>query len=207
MNQNPVQIKVCGITNLEDALYLEAQEVEFLGFNFVKKSPRYVSPQKANEIIQELSPSTLAVGVFQNQSKEEIEQILSICDLDLLQFHGSESPELLAQFEHQKIKVFSVTDDFDPQVLTAYNDVADYFLFDSKVGNIEGGTGQIFDWSRIENISKKPFFLAGGIGPKNILEAWNQVKPWAFDLNSKIEVKPGLKDPLLFVECMEALGK
>jgi phosphoribosylanthranilate isomerase len=198
-----ILVKVCGIKNIEDALTLEARGAEFLGFNFVQKSPRYIRPELAQEIIQELSPNTKAVAVLQNQTESEINAILELCPVDFLQFHGSESVELIQKFDLPKIKVFSITEDFDMESIKDYENVVDYFLFDSKVGQTEGGTGVTFDWTRILGKVNKPFFLAGGIGPENLRKALREVRPQGIDLNSKIEIKPGLKDHKLFVECMD----
>lgn len=201
-----VQTKVCGITQLDDALMCEALGVDYLGFNFVEASPRFIEPMMADEIIAEISPETTCVGVFQNHSKEDILEAIELSGIDALQFHGSESAEFIAQFDLPKIKVFSVTEDFDPSVLKEFQEVADFFLFDSKVGDQEGGTGQVFNWSQVKDIvGDKPWFLAGGIGPDNLAQAIQELGPQVLDLNSKVEKSPGTKDIALIRECMEII--
>lgn len=201
-----VQSKVCGITQLDDALMCEALGVDFLGFNFVEASPRYIEPLMADEIIAEISPETTCVGVFQNHSAEEVKEFVDQSGVDALQFHGSETAEFIAQFDLPAIKVFSVTEDFDPKVLESFESVVDYFLFDSKVGSQEGGTGQVFDWSKLSSIqTNKPWFLAGGIGPNNLNEAIKSTQALWVDLNSQVEKSPGTKDISLVRECLEIL--
>jgi phosphoribosylanthranilate isomerase len=201
------KVKVCGVTDLGEALLMESMGVDYLGFNFVKKSPRYISPESAAEIIQELGIEIRAVGVFQNQEFGEITDILQTCPIDLLQFHGNESPEFINKFTLPKIKVFSIESEFNTDLILPFEDQVDFFLFDSKVGNDLGGTGKTFDWLQITNISTKvPFFLAGGIGIDNIEDAARKTLAFAVDLNSKVEFSPGKKDLDLLQNCMNKLS-
>ena len=201
------KVKVCGVTDLGEALLMESMGVDYLGFNFVKKSPRYISPESAAEIIQELGTEIRAVGVFQNQEFGEVTDILKICPIDLLQFHGNESPEFINKFTLPKIKVFSIEREFNTDLILPFEDQVDFFLFDSKVGNDLGGTGQTFDWLQITNIvTKVPFFLAGGIGIDNIQDAVKKTLAFAVDLNSKVEFSPGKKDLDLLQNCMNKLS-
>lgn len=201
-----VKTKVCGVTQLDDALMCEALGVDSLGFNFVEASPRFIEPVMAGEIIAEISLDTLCVGVFQNNDADYVKECIELSGVDALQFHGSESAEFISQFEETKIKVFSVTEDFDPSVICEYEDVVDYFLFDSKVGSQEGGTGVTFDWSKLAAIeTSKPWFIAGGIGPENLSDALKTLKPTFVDLNSKVEKSPGTKDLSLVRECIEII--
>ncbi len=202
-----IEIKVCGVTRLDQALLMESMGVRYLGFNFIKSSPRYIAPQKASEIISELGTDTKAVGVFMNHAASHVADIAEEVGLDLLQFHGAEPKYLLKSQKLPTIKVFSITDEFNPDIIEQYEEVADYYLFDSKVDNLSGGTGKAFDWSFLEQIkSKKPYFLAGGIGPGNIVDALEATSPIAVDLNSKIERKPGLKDMALLEQCFIKAG-
>ena len=201
-----VQTKVCGITQLDDALMCEALGVDFLGFNFVEASPRFIDPVMADEMIAEISPDTICVGIFQNHDADYIKECIELSGIDALQFHGSETVDFIAQFDLPKIKVFSVTEDFDLTQLIEFEEVVDYFLFDSQVGSQEGGTGLAFDWSQIKSIqTSKPWFLAGGLGPDNMKDALAVVQPFGFDLNSKVEKSPGTKDLSLVRECLEIL--
>jgi phosphoribosylanthranilate isomerase len=196
-----MEIKICGITRLEDALCAINFGVNWLGFNFVPASKRYIAPAAAAAIIAQLPRSVHCVGVFMNQSPAEIRAVLQIAPLDVIQFHGEEPAAELAEFAQTKIKVFAVDQAFAPCELLNYEHVADYFLFDTKVGSQSGGTGAAFDWSLIPRTGK-PFFLAGGIGPANLAEAIKQVRPYGVDLNSKLESAPGVKDPQLVEQCV-----
>jgi phosphoribosylanthranilate isomerase len=201
------KVKVCGVTDLGEALLMESMGVDYLGFNFVKKSPRYISPESAAEIIQELGTEIRVVGVFQNQEYSEISDILKTCPIDLLQFHGNESPEFINKFTLPKIKVFSIEKEFNTDLIFPFEDKVDFFLFDSKVGKDLGGTGKTFDWLQITNIATKvPFFLAGGIGIDNIQDAVIKTLAFAVDLNSKVEFSPGKKDLDLLQSCINKLS-
>lgn len=199
-----MQIKICGITRLADALHAVSLGVGWLGFNFVPSSKRYINPIQAAAIIGQLRPGVRSVGVFMNQSPADIQAVLDQVALDVLQFHGEESPKELALFAQPKIKVFAVDHTFDPRTLAPYETCADFFLFDSKIGNQSGGTGAVFDWSLIPRTSK-PFFLAGGIGPVNLQAAITAVQPYGVDLNSKLESSPGIKDPALVEQCVKII--
>lgn len=199
-----MQIKICGITRLEDALHAVAHGAGWLGFNFVPGGKRTVATEVAASICAQLPSHVRRVGVFMNQQAEEIRAVLKTVPLDVLQFHGNEAPALLELFDLTKIKVFAVDSAFDASSMSPYMDVADYLLFDSKVGSQTGGTGAAFDWSLLP-ISPKPFFLAGGLGVDNIEEAINQAKPWGVDLNSKLENAPGVKDPVLVERCLKLI--
>ncbi len=199
-----MQIKICGITRLEDARHAVAHGAGWLGFNFVPGGKRTVTMEVAASICAELPPHVRRVGVFMNQQAEEIRTVLKAVPLEVLQFHGNEAPALLDAFGLTKIKVFAVDSAFDAKVMEAYAGVADYFLFDSKVGTQTGGTGAVFDWSLLP-LSPKPLFLAGGLGCDNIEAAIIQVKPWGVDLNSKLESAPGIKDPVLVERCLKLI--
>jgi phosphoribosylanthranilate isomerase len=200
------KIKVCGVTRLDQAILMESMGVNYLGFNFVKTSPRFVKPAQVAEIIQELGTDIVNVGVFMDQTSQEVKRYIKEAGLDALQFHGSESPEYLAQFDLPKFKVFPVDSDFDPEVTRPYDDVCDFFLFDTKIGNQVGGTGETFDWLILEKMTfGKPWFLAGGISHLNSASAVAELQPYGLDLNSKIEVKPGFKDLELLQDAYTAI--
>lgn len=199
-----MQIKICGITRLEDAQHAVAHGAGWLGFNFVPGGKRTVPIEVAASICAKLPPHVRRVGVFMNQQADEIQTVLKAVPLDVLQFHGNEAPALLEAFGLTKIKVFAVDEGFDAKVMEAYAGVADFYLFDSKVGAQTGGTGAAFDWSLLP-LSPKPFFLAGGLGCDNIEAAISQAKPWGVDLNSKLESAPGVKDPVLVERCLKLI--
>lgn len=204
-----MKIKVCGITKLEEAMVMESWGVEMLGFNFVSSSKRLIKPSAAQAIICELSPATACAGVFVNPSEGEVRSIIEQTGIDTLQFHGQEKPELLSAFaNYRRIKVFSVDENFKAEDVIPYLDCAEAFLFDAKMGSEVGGTGISFDWSRLSGVNhSKPWFLAGGIGPENCVEATRLSGADYLDLNSKIEKSPGIKDLNLLDQCLQALAQ
>ena len=198
MSEQRTKLKICGITNLEDARFSSGMMVDYLGFIFYEKSPRYVEPAKAGAIINWIEGPE-AVGVFVNQPLDDVNAIAKETGLDLVQLHGSESPEYCELVEKPVIKVIHVeegaTKDTLKDKIQPYIDTVDYFMFDSKIGDQWGGTGKVFDWSLIEDIiDDKPFFLSGGLNTENIREAIKTVHPFAIDLSSSLEAEPGLKD-------------
>jgi phosphoribosylanthranilate isomerase len=202
------RLKLCGITRLEDALEAAACGYHYLGFNFVRGGKRYVAPSKAREIAEAVRAKYSAmefVAVFQNALPEEVSEIVHQVPVGILQFHGEESPQYLEEMKsHPIIKVFAVDENFDAKILKDFDEISDFYLFDTKVGAESGGTGKTFDWKLVPQ-TDKPFFLAGGIGPGNLREAVRAVRPFALDLNSKLETAPGIKDPKLIRLCADLL--
>ena len=187
------KIKICGMKYSENILEVSQLLPDYLGFIFYEKSSRFFDGE-----IPEISKSIKKVGVFVNATLEEIKSKIKKYDLDLIQLHGNETPEFcsnLMQESLEIIKVFSVDDDFDFQILEAYENVCDYFLFDTK-GKLHGGNGFTFNWQILEKYkSKKPLFLSGGIGIEEIAKIKTLNLPiFAIDVNSKFEMEPGLKD-------------
>ncbi len=177
---------------------VEALQPDYMGFIFWEKSPRYLENG-----IPSISRKIKKVGVFVNASVEDILQKVSSYGLQMVQLHGKETPELCAQIKNLGIgviKVFGVDEDFNFSILQAYEEVCDFYLFDTK-GKLPGGNGYVFDWEVLEDYpSTKPFFLSGGIGMENIDEVLTFLyRPeskycYALDINSRFEIKPGLKD-------------
>jgi phosphoribosylanthranilate isomerase len=186
-------IKICGITNLDDALAAVAAGADALGFNFYKPSPRYITPQSARDIIEQLPRSVLTVGVFVNEEAATL--IANEAGVTALQLHGDESPgycrELAANYV---IKTFAVADDFNIDVIKSYETEA--IMLDTRDNKLRGGTGQRFDWSIAQQVSQlvPKLFLAGGLSPENIEEAIETVRPYAVDTCSALEDKPGRKN-------------
>ncbi len=204
INMRETKIKVCGITTLEDALAIEALGVEYLGFNFIPISKRYISPEKAQTIIKSLT-TAIPVGVFMDQNRNEVSNAIKTSGVTIAQLHGEESPQYCSEISIPVIKVFSIESNFDGALLQNYT--PQYFLFDAKQGSERGGTGVTFDWSLIQSVAfGTPFFLAGGIGPHNILDANQSVLPFAFDINSKVEYSPGVKNIEQIKECLDLLN-
>jgi phosphoribosylanthranilate isomerase len=192
-----VKVKICGITNLKDARDAVRSGCDGLGFVFFKGSQRYIEPKKAGSIIRELPSGIIKIGVFANARKETVKRIATLCKLDILQFHGNESPQFCARFTKYKvIKTFRVKNKIDSQDIKRYKVFA--YLFDTFVKSKIGGTGKKFNWefltSELAGINK-PVFLSGGLNAKNVLQAIKIVKPQWVDVSSSVEKKPGVKDP------------
>jgi len=186
-----VRVKVCGITNLEDALAAARLGADALGFVFAP-SPRRVTPKQAREIIKKLPPLVCAVGVFVNSPAQEILKIKELCGLDRVQLHGDESPNQVDQLGRGVIKALSVGPGGAPAV-DSYPSAT--LLLDTHVPGARGGTGQTFDWNLIKPLSRsRPIILAGGLNPNNVTQAVAGVKPYAVDVSSGVESIPGRKD-------------
>ncbi|MEX0770781.1 MAG: phosphoribosylanthranilate isomerase [Balneolaceae bacterium] len=192
------RVKICGLTNLEDARFASGALADFLGFIFYENSPRYVDPPKAGAIINWIEgPRT--VGVFVNQPLDDVNMIARETGIDLIQLHGNESPDYCRLIEKPIIKAFHVDADRSPEELNeqieAYVDRVEYLLFDTRSKSKWGGTGQTFEWDLLkEVVADIPIFLSGGLKRANVLEACERVKPFAVDLSSGLEKAPGLKD-------------
>jgi len=189
-------IKICGITNVEDALAAVAAGAGALGFNFYKPSPRYISPQNARAIIKQLSPAVLAVGVFVNEQPESLKRIADESGVQALQLHGDESPEYCHNLATDRyiIKTLAVSQNFDTQTVHAYKTAA--IMLDTRDNNLRGGTGRVFDWSIARQVNQlvPNLFLAGGLSPENIAGAIEAVHPYAVDACSALEDSPGKKN-------------
>lgn len=195
---NQTKVKICGITNLEDARFASGAMVDFLGFIFTQESKRYINPEKAGAIINWVEGPE-KVGVFMNQPLDDVNVLSRFSGIDYVQLHGQETVEYCQLIEKPIIKVIHVNEDSSTKELQEqvdlYSEVAKFFLFDSKLNGKYGGTGKTFDWSLLIDIAgDKPFFLAGGLKPENVTEAIEIVQPYAVDVNSGVEEEPGLKD-------------
>lgn len=190
-----VRTKICGITNLEDALKSADAGCDALGFVFYKKSPRYIEPEKAKDIILRLPKNVIKIGVFVNAKEKEIRRIAGLCRLDMLQFHGDESPEFCRRFKDYKIiKAFRVKNKIHLENVLDYKPFA--YLFDTFVESKFGGTAKTFDWKMIRHVDglKRPVFLSGGLNAKNVKKAIKTVRPDWLDVSSSVELRPGKKD-------------
>jgi phosphoribosylanthranilate isomerase len=190
-------VKICGITNLDDALMAIDAGAGALSFNFWRSSPRFIEPADARVIIDQLPADVLTVGVFVNEPSPEVaEQIATRAGVTALQLHGDESPEYCAALkEHYVIKALAVGRDFDPANATKYDVRA--ILLDALDKENRGGTGRQIDWSvarRTRELVPR-LFLAGGLSPLNIVEAIVAVDPYGVDACSALESAPGRKDP------------
>ena len=190
-------IKICGITNVDDALAAVASGADALGFNFYKPSPRYVTPQTAREIIARLPLSVLTVGVFVNEeSPQSVRVIANEARITALQLHGDESYSYCNELAEDRyvIKTLSVANDFDIELAQGYE--VEAIMLDTKHNALRGGTGRVFDWSIAREVNEvvPKLFLAGGLSPENIEEAIETVRPYAVDACSALEDEPGRKN-------------
>ena len=190
-----VKVKICGITNLEDALVSLFNKADALGFVFYKKSPRYISPLKANNISAILPKNIYRVGVFVDEDINKVKKIARLCNLDMLQFHGNETVEYCRKFKGYKIiKAFPIKERLDLTKLLAYKGCA--YLFDTYSKTQAGGTGKKFNWNLLRNLDKikAPVFLSGGLTSRNVRQAIKLLKPDWVDVSSALESRPGKKD-------------
>jgi phosphoribosylanthranilate isomerase len=189
-----VKVKICGITNVADAIAAGEAGADVLGFVFHERSRRFLTIEAAAEIIRELPPHSLKAGVFVNAPEEFVSRAVQACGLNLLQFHGEETPEYCVGFGPLSIKAFRVRNGDSLNSLQAYN--TDAWLLDTWSASQHGGTGERFDWALALQAQKfgRPIFLAGGLTPQNVAEAVRQVKPYGVDVSSGVEKAPGLKD-------------
>ena len=190
-----MKVKICGITNLEDALASLFYGADAIGFVFYKKSPRYITPAKARSISRILPKGISRVGVFVNEEENVVKKIAKLCGLDMLQFHGEESPEYCRKFKGYKIiKAFRIGRKMNLDDLSGYKTFA--YLFDTYSKTKSGGTGKKFNWNLVKQIVKikKPVFLSGGLTCRNAPRAIKLLKPDWVDVSSSLESKPGKKD-------------
>ncbi len=189
------EIKFCGMTRLSDALVAAENGANALGFIFYPRSPRYLPPEKARELIRRLPPEVIRVGVFVNEAVEKVKEIYHICGLDLVQLHGDENPDYCRRFPAPMlIRAVSPRNGADLAVLNRYSCRA--FLLDRREGTLYGGTGGISNWELGRRIRERfPLILAGGLNPENVMTAIENVLPHAVDINSGVESAPGIKDP------------
>jgi phosphoribosylanthranilate isomerase len=190
-----VRVKICGITRLQDLHVACEAGADALGFVFYEKSPRHVSIASAAALVRELPPFVQSVGLFVNAEPAFVEAVLHAVPLDLLQFHGDESPADCARYGRPYIKAVRVTPSTDLLKCAADFETARGLLLDAYVPGVPGGTGESFDWKLIPPGLPKPVILSGGLTPANVAAAITQVRPWAVDVSSGVEAAKGIKDP------------
>jgi phosphoribosylanthranilate isomerase len=189
-----IQVKICGITRIEDARSAVAHGCDAIGLVFYAPSPRYVDPAAASAIVAALPPFVSAVGLFVNADPAYVREVLAQVRLDLLQFHGDETPEYCRQFGVPYLKAVRVRPETNLlQYAAAYAD-AKALLLDAYVSGTPGGTGTTFDWTLIPQDLPKPVILAGGLDAENVSEAINQTHPYAVDVSGGVERQKGIKD-------------
>ncbi len=191
---------MCGTTRLDDAQKAIDLGVDALGFIFVPSSARYIEPEKAREITAELPPFITTVGVFVNEGVIEIEETVDYLGLSAIQLHGDEDPDFCKKVVRALpsctvMKAFRVGEHTQETDLSPFNERVKGFVLDSYVKDQEGGTGVSFDWQILARLNiQKPFVLAGGLSPENINNALDIARPYGVDVNSGIELSPGVKN-------------
>jgi phosphoribosylanthranilate isomerase len=190
-----VKVKICGITSIGDAEAAVAAGADALGLMFYPGSPRHISLETAQAIERRLPPHIIRVGVFADPAPEDVFSAMHQCGLNLLQFHGHETPEFCLQFGIMTMKAFRIRD--AQSLLEIPNYQTDAFLLDSYVAEKAGGTGETFNWALAADAGKfgKPIFLAGGLTPANVADAVRTARPFGVDVSSGVEQSPGKKDP------------
>jgi phosphoribosylanthranilate isomerase len=201
-------VKICGIKTPEDALAAAAAGADYLGFNFHRGSPRWISPEHCaaiTAVLKQAHPGIKLVGVFVNSPAEEVERILEACSLDLAQLHGDESAGTLARLAPRAFKAFrGIPEDVNGFARSA----PPALLLDASAGGAYGGTGLTADWAAAAGLARQlPLFLAGGLTPLNVAEALRQVRPWGVDVASGVEAGPGGKHAGKMMAFVQAVRK
>jgi phosphoribosylanthranilate isomerase len=198
-----IQIKICGITNIDDALCVAECGAAAVGFIFYPPSLRYIQPNKARMIVDKLPRELVKVGVFVNETAAEVKRIFDYCGLDMLQFHGDETPDYCRQFPSMYvIKALELKNEEDVRSASCYDAAA--ILADSRRAGLYGGTGKITDWDLAGRIAQR-LILSGGLNEDNIMKALQKVNPAALDINSGIEERPGKKDSAKIARIMQMI--
>ena len=208
-----MNIKVCGITQLKQLQQLDGLNIDFAGLIFHKNSPRYLGHKIAKDELKESDFDTKKVGVFVDAEMIDMLDAIDDYGLDVIQLHGNENPEVCADLseEVEVIKVFSIGDgkvDID-EMVAPYDEVCDYYLFDTSVNGIAGGTGKKFDWKILSKAKiEKPFFISGGISLEDVaaIKKFKHPDFYGIDINSKFEKEPGVKDMALVLKLKQELG-
>jgi len=198
------RIKICGITNHEDAANAVACGADALGFNFFKESKRYISPRKAAEICEQVPAFVATVGLFVNEPLADVNRIIESLRLDLMQFHGDETPDYCDSVGHPYMKALRATAREQIEVEAQSFEAAQAILVDTATDGQFGGTGKTFDWSMLPDLGK-PVVLAGGLDATNVGAAIAVTHPYAVDVSSGVELRRGVKNLAKMKEFVEAV--
>lgn len=188
------RIKICGLTNEEDAIFCAQAGADAIGFILYEKSPRFVEPHQVKSILAKLPPFVTPVLVFVDPEKNMVAQALEAAPHALLQFHGNEPESFCCSFGRPYIKSFSINEERNLLEYKNSYESACALLLDTQVPGKKGGTGVVLPWERLPKSWSKPLILAGGLNPSNVQEAVAMLKPWAVDVASGVEATPGKKD-------------
>jgi phosphoribosylanthranilate isomerase len=188
-----VRVKICGITNIDDAICSYQYGADALGFIFYKKSKRYINKGRVREILKNIPPFIETVGVFVNEEEKVIKDIVEYSGLDIIQLHGDESPDFCKRFKNKIIKGFRVKDERDLNIISEYNVYG--ILLDSYNEDVFGGSGRKFNWDIASKLKEyRNLIISGGLNPDNVIDAINTFNPCAVDVSSGVEIYPGKKD-------------
>lgn len=203
------RVKICGITNREDAAMVVEAGADALGFVFVPGTPRVVSAESAADIVRQLPPFITRVGLFADEEAGRVHDVLGQTGIETVQFHGDESPEYCRSFRDRVrvVKAFRIRGPETLERMSDYTGSVDAFLLDAWAPGALGGTGIRFDWSLMMGGRPRgaPLVLAGGLNPENVAEAVRRVRPFAVDVSSGVERAPGKKDPSKVCEFVQAV--
>jgi phosphoribosylanthranilate isomerase len=189
------RVKICGITNSDDALLACQFGADAIGLVFYPPSSRHVTIEQAKYIVQNLPPFMSTVALFVNAQRTEINQVIKQVGIDIIQFHGAEQADFCASFERPYIKAVRMKEGLDFHVLQNNFSSARGLLLDTYKKGVPGGTGETFDWHKVPNDLTLPIILAGGLNVDNVAQAIAQVKPYAVDVSGGVEAENGIKDP------------
>lgn len=198
------RVKICGLTCVDDALAAVSAGVDAIGLVFYEPSPRCVDIQRAAEIAMAVGPFVTTVGLFVNADREQVERVLAQVPLNLLQFHGDESPEYCEYFQRPYMKALRMKPGLDVADEISRYSSAQGVLLDAYRKGTPGGTGETFDWQRVPRISSKPIVLAGGLEVANVAEAIKVTAPYGVDVSGGVERAHGIKDHQQMIEFIAA---
>ncbi|MCP4188612.1 MAG: phosphoribosylanthranilate isomerase [Gammaproteobacteria bacterium] len=201
------RVKICGISNLDDALYIAGLGGDSIGLVFYRQSPRFIDTAVARNIRQNLPPFVTVTALFLDEDDAWIKEVISQVKPDCLQFHGRESVETCERWQLPYIKGIPMGSVDDAEAYAQDFPGAQGFLLDSNVAGRRGGLGDTFDWSKIPSSFGSPLVLAGGLNPGNVAEAISQVTPWAVDVSSGVEASKGIKDRQLLKQFFDEVKR
>ena len=199
------RVKICGITRPEDGLAAVQHGADAIGLVFFEQSPRAVDIDTACAIVREIPAFVTITGLFVNPEREYVQAILDKVSIDLVQFHGTETQQFCAGFGRRYIKAISMKDEGATESIQQYSDAVG-ILLDAYHPDLHGGTGKTFDWDTIPTDLKVPMILAGGLNAGNVADAIRQVRPYAVDVSSGVELEKGLKDESKIAAFMKEVG-
>jgi phosphoribosylanthranilate isomerase len=207
MKPERTRIKICGIREAGHARVAADAGADALGFVFYEKSPRHLAPAAAARIVAQLPPFVMAVGLFVNPSESEVREVLGAVALDVLQFHGDETPEFCERFARPYVRVVRMEAGTDLVEYAHRFSRARALILDAHVPGQPGGTGKTFDWADIPRDLPIPLILSGGLTAANVGRAVREVRPWAVDVSSGVEASRGVKDPGKIVEFIRSVQR